>query len=107
MCVVNRIKYDCDCEYYNLDYCSYMEEAAVLRESISKVRLEELRFGCEDHSREVLKSEAAPCKICLSAKGETDTPAALMGNSKEGSMTGSEGPTSRRVSVKDTPRSKW
>lgn len=84
---------------YKIGYCSYMEQAAMSRNSLTKAKFEELRSSCEDRSREVLESQAVLCSTCLAAKGETEMPAASMGDSEVGPVTGSESPASRTILV--------
>jgi hypothetical protein len=49
-----------------------VEEAVVLRQSLSKARFQELRLCCEDWSREEFAPETVECRACIAAKGETD-----------------------------------
>jgi hypothetical protein len=89
MCVVTQTQYKCGCKDFKIKPCSYMEEAVVLRKSLSKVRFQELRLCCEDRSSEEYESQTAECSACIAAKGETDLATTSM-NDPEVPVTGSE-----------------
>jgi hypothetical protein len=76
-----------------------MEEAIVLRESLSKAKFQELRLCCEDRSSEEFEPQTVECRACIAAKGEIAAATTSVNDSEEAPVTGSEGQASRTILI--------
>jgi len=75
-----------------------MEEAIVLRESLSKAKFQELRLCCEDRSSKEFEPQTVECRACI-AKSEIAAATTSMNDSEEAPVTGSEGQASRTILI--------